>query len=121
MHEAENTVLEPVEDDVMIVALLGKIAEPPECQPPPKLRRPETRGNKNVNRKNECSGTRYIHRRRTENIYFFEGSLAIPSLSSGTGKPGAWWNRVSGLCIYVGHLESEERLRIRPAQLFNFS
>ena len=23
--------------------------------------------------------------------------------------------------IYVGHLESKERLRIQPAQLFNFS
>ena len=26
-----------------------------------------------------------------------------------------------GLEIYVGHLESKERLRIQPAQLFNFS
>ena len=25
------------------------------------------------------------------------------------------------LGIYVGHLESKERLRIQPAQLFNFS
>ena len=25
------------------------------------------------------------------------------------------------MCIYVGHLESKERLRIQPAQLFNFS
>ena len=24
-------------------------------------------------------------------------------------------------CIYVGHLESKERLHIQPAQLFNFS
>ena len=25
------------------------------------------------------------------------------------------------ISIYVGHLESKERLRIQPAQLFNFS
>jgi hypothetical protein len=33
----QKTVLEPVEDDLMIVALLGKTAEPPECQPLPML------------------------------------------------------------------------------------
>ena len=27
----------------------------------------------------------------------------------------------SDIYIYVGHLESKERLRIQPAQLFNFS
>ena len=29
--------------------------------------------------------------------------------------------KVRQLVIYVGHLESKERLRIQPAQLFNFS
>ena len=31
------------------------------------------------------------------------------------------YNIVSLNSIYVGHLESKERLRIQPAQLFNFS
>jgi hypothetical protein len=42
VHEEEKTVLKPVEDDLMIVALLGKTAETPECQPPPTFRPPET-------------------------------------------------------------------------------
>ena len=30
-------------------------------------------------------------------------------------------NNVTNVTLYVGHLESKERLRIQPAQLFNFS
>jgi len=40
----QKTVMEPVEDDLMIAALLRKTAEPPELQAPPTLRPPETRG-----------------------------------------------------------------------------
>jgi hypothetical protein len=42
VHEAENTALAPGEDDVMIMVLLGKTAEPPHCLALPTLRRPKT-------------------------------------------------------------------------------
>ena len=29
--------------------------------------------------------------------------------------------KINAVYIYVGHLESKERLRIQPAKLFNFS
>jgi hypothetical protein len=41
-HEVENTVLAPVEDDVMIMALLGKTAKHPHCLAPPTLRPSKT-------------------------------------------------------------------------------
>jgi hypothetical protein len=44
VHEAENTALAPGEDNVMIMVLLGKTAEPPHRLAPPTLRRPKTRG-----------------------------------------------------------------------------
>ena len=31
------------------------------------------------------------------------------------------YGNISLNCSYVGHLERKERLRIQPAQLFNFS